>query len=572
MLQLITATLYISLLCWTYGYITIRIFGSLALRHDETMPHASIVCMTGLASLAVVGGWLSLFMPLGAFGLQAALLLGALAYWVLSKTIRLDWLQTIRHSAGQFTLAPIMLLAASCLLVLIMGSWRITHPDTLGYHAQLIQWIEKYKVIPGLVHVHVRYGLQSYWYLLCALFSFPFLHSPAITFVNTTVLSWYLLFVCEKISISLMKKEKQNTGKLLTGMLFLLLLAINLWDFGQLRISAVSASPDFIAGLYCWLVLYLLAGSIKSGVTGMLTIFLSLVAVMIKLSCVPILLTAVYALYRLLATVNRRSIYGMAFITVLAVIPFAARNVITSGYLVFPSVYPDWVNTDWKLSRVRTIHVKEYIAAYARVEAKVNMGEQPPLFAQHFSGWLPVWWQNRSGAEKCMLGAMCISLVAGLLFAKELRQNTGTEERLLILVCAGAIIFWFLEAPDPRFAYGFIMPFTGMIMYRILAGRSWNNQLAASILRLGVVVLTAALAAYSIYRIQHFFFFKNIVTPEGIAPIASKQITIRGITYRVPFDGCECGNTAVPCIYDIEPFLMRGSTLNEGFRSKELTK
>ena len=75
-----------------------------------------------------------------------------------------------------------------------MSSWTVIHPDTLGYHAQTIQWIEKYKAVPGLAHLHVRFGYQWLWFVDSALFGFSFTGKEGITLLNSTVLFWFFIF------------------------------------------------------------------------------------------------------------------------------------------------------------------------------------------------------------------------------------------------------------------------------------------------------------------------------------------------------------------------------------------
>ena len=93
-----------------------------------------------------------------------------------------------------------------------MSTWTIVHPDTLGYHAQTIQWIEKYKAVPGLVHLHVRFGYQGLWFVDSALFGFSFSGKEGITFLNSTVLFWFFIFFINRINHNFFKEGKKLYG------------------------------------------------------------------------------------------------------------------------------------------------------------------------------------------------------------------------------------------------------------------------------------------------------------------------------------------------------------------------
>src|SRR5258705_8831822 len=102
-----------------------------------------------------------------------------------------------------------------------MSTWTIVHPDTLGYHAQTIQWIEKYKAVPGLVHLHVRFGYQGLWFVNCALFDFSFTGNEGITFLNSTVLLWFFIFMVNRIDQNFFKDGKKLYGLSWIALLFI---------------------------------------------------------------------------------------------------------------------------------------------------------------------------------------------------------------------------------------------------------------------------------------------------------------------------------------------------------------
>jgi hypothetical protein len=64
-------------------------------------------------------------------------------------------------------------------------------------------------------------------------------------------------------------------------------LTVSMWSYTQVRLTATSASPDFIATLIIWAIIYLLLEKklkYPAASEWILVAFLSLVAVTIKLS------------------------------------------------------------------------------------------------------------------------------------------------------------------------------------------------------------------------------------------------------------------------------------------------
>lgn len=561
MAEIALAGLYITLLCWTWGHLVLRIFHAAMPGARAGLPPFSIVCMAGLSGLSVIAGALSVWMPLGGVVLQLALLGIALVYGAWNKEVRTDFIAAVKrvtciHPAG------LCLLSSCLLLLLLMGSWIIIHPDTTGYHAQTIRWIAEYKAIPGLVHLHVRYGYQGYWFLDCALFSFSFLPTQALTFVNTCVAGWYVLFVVGRVSEGL--RENRHTG-ILRSLLLILLFAYTMLDYGMLRLTAVSASPDFVAGIYCWLVFYLLVNK-KQEQDGMLIFFFSILAVLIKLSSVPLLLLAGWILYGLIRRGRKKAVLSLVVLAVLAMAPFFARNIITSGHLVFPSPLLDVLHPDWKLDHQSTVRAQQYITDYARVGAKANGGAQIHLL---WKQWLPVWWANRSGTEKFSLLSLLSCLLLACSFFKKMVLQAEPGTCLLFFLSAAGLLFWFVQAPDPRFGYGFIFPVQGVVLYRLAVMYPLAVQTGKRVLVPAMGALTLLVTGYTGYRFIRFFHVQNWVRPAGIAPTATRKIIQGGIVFRVPCHTCGCGSTPLPCAYDDNPFLLRGPSLTDGFKSAQ---
>ena len=251
MLITMLAWIYISFLCHTWGMLFIKLLSKTYGTSKVASYGFSITCFIGLAFIAAIAQVISLFTGLSSIVIQLMFFLPAvLAFFFFEQP--LQYIQ--KTNAFIRSMHPVIafLLTTTLLMVLVMGVYFITHPDTLFYHAQTIKWTEQYRVVPGLVHLNYLYGFQNSWFLLCGLFSFSFTGTNALTFINTTVLAWLLIFLCQKINASL---KKTVAGYY--AFLWLSFLVINLWAYTGIRLTATSASPDFIAAIYILLTAYL---------------------------------------------------------------------------------------------------------------------------------------------------------------------------------------------------------------------------------------------------------------------------------------------------------------------------
>ena len=561
MLVTLLAWIYITFLCWTWGVLFLQLIKRIT-KADLKFPHFSIICITGLSAITIIAAMLSLIIPLGSWWVQFFFIIPCISLF-FQKNIPL-FFTSLKKEFSTLHLVSFILLSACLLLVLVMSSWTIVHPDTLGYHAQTIQWIEKYKAVPGLVHLHVRFGYQGLWFIDCALFGFSFAAKAGITFLNSTVLLWFFIFMVNRIDFNFFKQ-----GNKIYGLLWIVLLTLSMWSYTQVRLTATSASPDFVATLFILAVIYLLIEKNQKHLTPpdwLLVAFLSVVAVTIKLSVAPLLLiTAVSALHGL-AKGKIKIFSAVLAISTMTLTPFIARNIITTGYTVFPSTFIDVANVDWKYSDKLTVNEKSYITAYAKKPGVVTKEEIDAVSKMSPPEWFPGWWQNRSTADKAIMILLPLSFFTGLLSIKKITRS-GFIPLLILITMLTGIIFWFLNAPDPRFGFGSILGFIGAIAYLTLHEKeiSINKTLLLSIMLISI----GGVIAYTGYRFINFFSTDQILTPMGIERSTFKTFDCDGIKINTPIGGKDFGVTPVPCTdLDCEKFSPRGIEVKDGFRAK----
>lgn len=562
MIITLLAWLYITTLCWMWGTMLLGYFKKIS-RQEGIIPiHFCITCLTGLAGITVFSSFLSLFIALDGLLVQLLIIFPCISLFFLKPSFPI-----LKDHLSGLHIVSVLLLCICALLLLLMSTWTVTNEDTLAYHAQIIQWIEKYRAVPGIAHLHTRYGLQSSWFVSCALFAFRFLGINALTFLNSTVILWYFIFIISKLNTSYYDKKNW-----LYAFGWLGIFLFSLWSYAQVRLAATSANPDFITILYSWLAFYLLlSGTSKEHPAYIysLLIVIGVFTITLKFSAAPIIILSLYGVYKLAAMRKFRTLLLSILLCIATLVPFITRNIIASGYPAFPSIFPDVANVDWKLNKEINVYIKKYITTYARIRQEPDREDIDKINSMKITEWLPIWWKNQSLADKSLLLLLMLSVC--LLIART-RQVWYSDERLkiaLITALAG-ILFWFIQAPDPRFGFGFITAFAAVtLLFYALPGNklyngSWKNAFVISSFAT-VVILTA----YTGYRAINFFSPTQLLLPAGLKLVKHKVVICNGISLNIPEMNYGCGNTEVPCAYDsCRTFEARGKEVTEGFRAK----
>ena len=557
MLTTLLAWIYITFLSWMWGILFLQAIKRIT-KTSVQLPHFSIICITGLSAITIIAGILSLVIPLGTWWVQFFFIAPCLVLFF--KKNNFYFFASLKKEIPNLHLVSSILLSACLLLILVMSTWTVVHPDTLGYHAQTIQWIEKYKAVPGLVHLHVRFGYQGLWFVDCALFSFSFLGKEGISFLNSTVLLWFFIFIINRVNFNFFKE-----GNKIYGILWLVLLFLSMWSYTQVRLTATSASPDFIATLFVLAIIYILVRETGAD-NWLLPAFLSLAATTIKLSVAPILLITVVACIIFIKTRKFRVLVSLLLISAIAFFPFIARNIITSGYIFFPSTLIDIANPDWKYSAELTASEKNYITAYAKKAGVATRQEIDAVNNLSTAEWLPGWWQNRSLADKTIIFLLILSFFTALVFIRRI-INQGLNPVLVITTMLAGIIFWFINAPDPRFGFGPILGFLAVVVWLIFKQKA--IYIGKSVLIAIMLVYSLGVITYTGYRFINFFSEDQFLTPLGIEKSEYKAFDCDGVKINTPVDGNYFGVTPIACTdLDCEKFSPRGNEINDGFRAK----
>ena len=593
-----------SLLIWIYTLIFVFLYGWLAVRLlarlfgslDAQSLSFTLVWAAGLVLATSLASVLSLFIKIGLVA-HAILLAGAVLSLVINyrqirRWIGFTWLQI------KSTTPLVRALALLAFLTLLeLSILKPANPDTGIYHAQAIHWIESYPVVPGLGNLHTRLAYDSAWLVANALFSFSFLKLRSFHLLGSV-----LFLVCVVYFIGGVSQFVRREVHLST-VLKVLLLPLIFLIFGS---EASSPGTDLPAALLIWMIILgwvelIESGQGTTGLRAVLLLLLSVFTVTIKLYGAPLLLAGLFLFLRpaksesILNSDNLSSqgatcldnpvnagLKGwlkIVLVSALILLPWLARNVVLSGYLIYPFPAVDIFQFDWKIPHDRAVTEQQVIQAWARIPGK----RLSVVNAMSLHTWLRTWFDSQTGNQRIILlvvlGAPLAYLILGLLFRKRLAPFGRVFKPVLpvYLVAYAGVIFWFVSAPDIRFGYGYLMITLLLVLlppaYFVLRWSAFTGRWFEKISLLLVLVLILYQGSVLALSFDTKTIANRLVLPADYVNLPTHPCQFRNFEIACADQFSVCGYSSFPCVPQPDPAVaQRGKRLQDGFFSAVPTK
>jgi hypothetical protein len=562
----------ITLIIWTYlAFITLAWgVGTLTLLRwrlkvqDEPSFSFSILAIWGLSIAAWLSSILSIFMKMGwlAHGL---VLLGAI---VLAYLYHREIWAALEREFSQRHWAYWMLFALGMVVILLYAVKAPTNPDTPLYHAQSIHWIEEFPVVPGLANLDVRFGSNSNWFTVSALFSLSFLGLQSFHLVPSFLfLACFIYFMGGFQNI--LNGEIRLSDALRTGFIPV--------SFYVLIDEISSPGTDLPVILFYWLILCLCAEWIehrsRSDLVLGVVFFFSLMAMTYKVSGVLILLIGLWLLIDILLRKEYRTFALYLVMAVIALLPWMIRNFVLSGYWLFPEPAMALVSppADWRVPIKEVLSFKQGVQAWA-IAPRLKWDDIAGMSLQsRYSLWFAGLTLNRKGIFAISLVSPVLFYLMFILFKPAKKEKPHSSYWILFIIGYLNLLFWFFSAPNFRFGYGFMLAMGILVLGLaiVFAYSNWGKY--RSSLTYMIVILLCAQQLYVMVgaRRDDTQYEKYLVLPAPYALAASEPCTIGDLTVHCARNWRQCGYDAFPClaapVENVEP---RGTSLRTGFRSK----
>ncbi|MBR5597814.1 MAG: hypothetical protein IKW30_10460 [Lachnospiraceae bacterium] len=551
MLSVLLSYLYIAITTFLLG-MGIKIFAQKYLGYE--MKEITSILYAGLGVATVYSGIYSLCSKV-ALGANLGMLLMCVVIVIWGKKELLKFLQKIHENTtkGKYFLVVIFLLVFS------YGASRgYLHFDSGLYHAQAIRWIEEYGVVPGLANLHCRLAYNSSAFTLTALYSMEFLVGQSLH----TVAGFMAMVLCGKgfsvVQVFWRKKVKVSDF-LKVAMLFYISIIYS---------EMMSPASDYFAMLFLFYIVLRWVELEEEGEKNIasysLLCVLLAVTVTVKLSAAIMLLMVLKPAVILIKEKRYGQIALYLSMGIVAMFPYLARNIILSGWLVYPFPGIDLFSLDWKIPAGEAAYDAEEIKVYAKGMTDVLLKDISIL------EWLPKWFSALKGLEKIWVLSSVVSMMAGGLFALWVWIKKETKYKGLLfveVVMIAGYLFWQIGTPLVRYGYIYILAFPfftiGLWFVFLFEKRPKSYLLFVTLLlvffgykggNLLQIIVDSAPQEYYVWQ-------------RDYETLDYDSYKIGETCFYVPLESGQIGYEKFPAApyerYDVE---MRGESLAEGFR------
>ena len=574
MLMILVNWLYMAITTYLVGYALLGLFTHL---FEYRIKHQISYIFAGLLGTTVYAQIYSLF---GGVGLASNILLmiACLLIVLLKKNTlkqELMKLSCFQNNTGKRTISWGYTIAIVIVIILFAyGTSRgYMHFDTGLYHAQSIRWIEEYGVVPGLANLQSRYAYNSAAFSLTALYGMKWLFGQSL---HATAGFFALISVMLAMDIKeIYGKNNRDRGMRLSDFVRLGLIFYLGVIFGEM----MSPASDYYAQLLIFdiLILWLEQDEMQRAENKRvqepycLLCILLVYAVTIKFSVGLLLLLVIKPAVMLIRKKAIKEIVICLLSGLFTALPFFVRNVIISGWMIYPSTAIDLFSVDWKLPKGQADLDALEIGAYGKGLNDVAKWDTP------FSVWCPTWFAELKMLEKLfVLGTlMAIVILVIWIIVTVIKKSVDLDFMLVAMVFAVAAGFWFLSAPLIRYGYSYVITMPLLVFgYLVIAlekgmASRWHID---KVLNKGFQIVVAL---FLLSRIPGLYedIETTVMQPYYVAQrdydIHEATTTKLGtITFYIPTEQGQIGYDKFPSSLFVYPVELRGDTLEEGFRQK----
>ena len=566
------------LLCWAMVVppaLLVGLYVEKIAGHTQTDPSVDrtvVAIYTGLLLLSGPLLALSLLVPISP--LVFVILLALVVLFTLSdKETRRSFsaavskLLNLQVIAGMAIIVPLAAYAAAS---------RIKIYDTGLYHYPLTHWLATTGTVPGLALLSDNLGFTSTWFALAAGLD----HGPfrgRICGVFNGLLS-LLAIIHFSIALSrVIRRQASLPDWFLVGaypVVFSLFYKLNYYS---------SLSPDLPAFILTitigWRILCeAYAPAVPATFRANLPLLLLASGIVgLKLSAMPVLII-VLALILVRCHFQRRQVIPLLLVAGVVVCPVILANVVSSGYLLYPSPLLG-LPLPWTVSSSAAVKAASVVTNWARCDG-------PCQHAITGISWIVPW--LHAPQNLLMLALSAGAILSFIVFRVD--RSRGFLWWILVLG-EGGVLYVLLTAPNMRFAAGYLAVCSGLIV--VVAAPKLKSLLPACRTRLSYGLIVASCMEVS-FLVEPYVRSLQYTNPEwssqllmpsplpartnAIAivkdrrsfrevPLTLASESVNGIRYLRPVGGNQCWGADVPCVPDGIKAEVRLRVPNDGFRS-----
>lgn len=561
MISVIGIFLYMMITCYVLGFGCYELLAGRRNRQEAVSRRTWTGCIyAGVAFTVCYAQFFSIFHGVGLAANIGLLLLCGLCVLAFHKEFGEELVRLRKHA----DIGRLAVYAFAFLLFAYGTSRGMEHYDTGLYHAQSIRWVEEYGVVRGLGNLHSRLAYNSAAFPWTALYSFRFLGGQSFH-CGAGFLAWLLAVVCVGRFWKCRKAGLRLSDLARVMAVYYLL---NIFD------EMISPASDYFMVL---LVFYIVIRWLELAEEGsgyflyaMLCV-LGVTVVTMKLSGAVILLLVCVPAWQLLKGKRWRDTGAFLITGFVTALPYFIRNVLLSGWLVYPFTAIDLFDVPYKIPEGAAEYDAREIKVWGRGYSDVSR------YDESMTEWLPDWFWSLSGTDRCFFvlavsGIVLFLVMLTVTFCRWKRAQTQETavrtERLQSLFVTGVInicfVFWMLTSPLVR--YGCVFLWLAAVLNWGYGYLTWFARLDRG--RCAV----AALCLLGVYKAGMFgmenirsFTPQYFVLQKDYEHFDTTEYEMNGITFYYSEKGDRTGYDAFPASpWQMEDILM-GETIQEGF-------
>lgn len=584
MLATIIAWIVISLVLLSFGDILIHSYNKLCKQKEEyNLPDIFIL---GMCFILIPLSSTSFWLPSNHYILLAFIIV-SIIYWAFNKERLKDRIKKAKLTLSTLSSFHLIIILASVISILSFVIWSSCVFDGAFYHHQNIRWNEEFAAVPGLANLEDRFGFNSNYLLISAIFSFRFMFGEPLYALQSTLFVYITCWLLTELI-----KSNFKIKHIIASIIFLVFFSIN----SELLCDSSTDIVPNLCTFYFILKFVFYPNLFKDQLLFVILLPISLVT--FKLSTFPLSFASLYIIILYLKKKTCQPVLFCAAVATSIIFVWFARNIIVSGYLVFPLHEVDLFSFDWKVP-----------GSVAKLERWGIHGYAKKVFYETVTTWhylrhavltYKIYLINNSFI---MLSFISIAISPLIVLYSYIKKKAVNHVYYILYIFSSIyILYWAVSAPDFRFANGIILSSVFIILVIFLGDKADGS---INLKNPTLIAFSLILLFSGIKKTQNYYKLLHLEYPEirtkSFASIlcipygAKDQAKARGVSikfeeYRIKDDIIiflsedETGRTfdqlpataniGLPFQHhskaqDVRTIGLRGKTLQEGFRTKK---
>lgn len=345
--------------------------------------------------------------------------------------------------------------------------------DNYLYQAQMLRYYEEYGVIKGMGNISTRLGFNNSVYALMALYSFKGIYGFSLHTVNSAFCVFFGIFAIHSICRIGKTKTYVSTG------LAAAVLAYVFYNAELLNCIGTDLSSNMMGLMIMLLFAREIEKRERDTFTYALIALYIVYAATVKVSMGMLGILVFYPAFMMIKKKEWKRIGVFILTGLLILVPWLIRNVMISGWLIYPLPSLDLFDVKWKIPYESAVYEQILIIGWGRLKT----GRAAEMALRE---WLPLWFQALDLRYRLLM------YLDVLIFVYEILQSVYAALKkkkeilcwgLLKITLIASLVYWLFSAPDVRFAWCYLTAFP---IICIFTSEIWRGIEGISTKKIGI--------------------------------------------------------------------------------------